>query len=226
MDFKVLLGAHVSCQIIPSPGCRVMWCPMEECLISSRTLIVNLMGSLAQKHQGLFWFLPQVPNTVWICYRQRELVPPRENLLLLKAPLSSRFEGYPINAFGAQYPNVNAFTKIWRGLPCFVYNRVERMGTSRICVSLVGRGMLTPKNLVEWALFSQDLCPQSSIDVLGSSVVFQWLGLGTFTAVAQVQSLVGQLRSCKPLQASWYGQKKKSIGVLPKHAGFLPLPVL
>ena len=26
----------------------------------------------------------------------------------------------------------------------------------------------------------------------------QWLGLGAFTAVAGVQSLVGELRSCKP----------------------------
>ena len=26
----------------------------------------------------------------------------------------------------------------------------------------------------------------------------QWLGLGTFAAVAWVQSLVGELRSCKP----------------------------
>ena len=33
---------------------------------------------------------------------------------------------------------------------------------------------------------------------LGSSLVVQWLGLCTFTAVAQVQSLVAELRSCKP----------------------------
>ena len=32
----------------------------------------------------------------------------------------------------------------------------------------------------------------------GNSLVVQWLGLGTFTAVGRVQSLVGELRSCKP----------------------------
>ena len=32
----------------------------------------------------------------------------------------------------------------------------------------------------------------------GNSLEGQWLALGTFTAVAQVQSLVGELRSCKP----------------------------
>ena len=32
----------------------------------------------------------------------------------------------------------------------------------------------------------------------GNSLVDQWLGLGAFTATAQVQSLVGELRSCKP----------------------------
>ena len=32
----------------------------------------------------------------------------------------------------------------------------------------------------------------------GNSMVVQWLGLGAFTARPQVQSLVGELRSCKP----------------------------
>ena len=34
--------------------------------------------------------------------------------------------------------------------------------------------------------------------IWGNSLVVQWLGLGAFTAVAQVQSLVGELRSPKP----------------------------
>ena len=34
--------------------------------------------------------------------------------------------------------------------------------------------------------------------LLGNSLAVQWLGLGAFTAGAQVQSLVGKLRSCKP----------------------------
>ena len=32
----------------------------------------------------------------------------------------------------------------------------------------------------------------------GNFLTVQWLGLGAFTAVAQVQSLVGELRSHKP----------------------------
>ena len=31
-----------------------------------------------------------------------------------------------------------------------------------------------------------------------NSLVVQWLGLSAFTAMAWVQSLVGELRSCKP----------------------------
>ena len=32
--------------------------------------------------------------------------------------------------------------------------------------------------------------------------MIQWLGLGTFTSGAHVQSLVGELRSCKPHKAA------------------------
>ena len=32
---------------------------------------------------------------------------------------------------------------------------------------------------------------------LGNSLVVQWLGLGAFTAVPEVQSLIGELISCK-----------------------------
>ena len=32
----------------------------------------------------------------------------------------------------------------------------------------------------------------------GSSLAVQWLGLGAFTASAPVQSLVREIRSCKP----------------------------
>ena len=34
--------------------------------------------------------------------------------------------------------------------------------------------------------------------MLGNSLAVQWLGLSAFTAVAQVQSLAGELRSHKP----------------------------
>ena len=40
--------------------------------------------------------------------------------------------------------------------------------------------------------------------VLGKSLVVQWLGLGIFTAMAWVQSLVGELRSHEP-----HGMEKK-----------------
>ena len=39
--------------------------------------------------------------------------------------------------------------------------------------------------------------PISEKNVVGSSLAVQWLRLGTFTAVAQIQSLVEELRSCK-----------------------------
>ena len=46
------------------------------------------------------------------------------------------------------------------------------------------------------------LCPKRQIKKLedGNSLAVQWLELGAFTARAQVQSLVRELRSCKPLQ--------------------------
>ena len=40
----------------------------------------------------------------------------------------------------------------------------------------------------------------------GNSLVVQWLGLGSFTARAQVQTLVGKLKSRKPCGAA---KKKK-----------------
>lgn len=40
-----LVGAHLSYESLRGPGCRVTWYPTEECLISNRTLIVNLMAS-------------------------------------------------------------------------------------------------------------------------------------------------------------------------------------
>ena len=43
---------------------------------------------------------------------------------------------------------------------------------------------------------------------IGNSLAVQWLGLGTFTAVARVQSLVGELRSHKPCHGPKNKQKK------------------
>ena len=43
----------------------------------------------------------------------------------------------------------------------------------------------------------------------GSSLVAWWLGFQAFTAVARVQSLVGELRSCKPHGAA---KKKRTRG--------------
>ena len=44
-------------------------------------------------------------------------------------------------------------------------------------------------------------------DILGNSLAIQWLGLCIVTALAQVLSLVRELRSCKPCGMV----KKKSI---------------
>ena len=43
---------------------------------------------------------------------------------------------------------------------------------------------------------------------LGNSLVVQWLGLGAFTAVAQVQSLIGELKSHKPCGMAKKKKKK------------------
>ena len=44
---------------------------------------------------------------------------------------------------------------------------------------------------------------------LGNSLAVQWLGLSTFTARAQVQTLVGELRSHKPCCAAPPTPQKK-----------------
>ena len=50
------------------------------------------------------------------------------------------------------------------------------------------------------------MLPESRITIMGgNSLVVQWLGLSALTAGAQVQSLLGELRSCKPHSA---GKKK------------------
>ena len=46
---------------------------------------------------------------------------------------------------------------------------------------------------------------------VGNSLVVQWLGLGTFTARAQVRSLVRELKSCKPCSAAKKKKKKKKF---------------
>ena len=46
--------------------------------------------------------------------------------------------------------------------------------------------------------------------IWGVSLVVLWLGLGNFTLVARIQSLVKGLRSCKPC-----GQKKKKVSFFP-----------
>ena len=46
-----------------------------------------------------------------------------------------------------------------------------------------------------------------------SSLVVQWLGFGTFTAVARVQSLVRELRPRKPCSTAKKKEKRKKRGV-------------
>ena len=48
----------------------------------------------------------------------------------------------------------------------------------------------------------------------GNSLVVQWLGLSTFTAVVRVQSPVGKLRSCKPCGVATPPQKKKKRNLI------------
>ena len=47
-----------------------------------------------------------------------------------------------------------------------------------------------------------------------SSLVVQWLGLSAFTAVARVQSLVRELRYCKPRDVAIKKKKKKLASVV------------
>ena len=42
----------------------------------------------------------------------------------------------------------------------------------------------------------------------GNSLMVQWLGLRTFTVGAQVQSLIEELRSCKPLSTGKQNKTK------------------
>ena len=46
--------------------------------------------------------------------------------------------------------------------------------------------------------FLKNIKKKKEENSLGNSLVVQWLGLGSLTAVAQVQFLVGELRSRKP----------------------------
>ena len=56
------------------------------------------------------------------------------------------------------------------------------------------------------------LVPETTLSLkllrAGSSLEVQWLGLGAVTAVARVQSLVGELKSCKPHGAAQPKTKK------------------
>ena len=45
--------------------------------------------------------------------------------------------------------------------------------------------------------------------MIGNSIVVQWLGLCSFTTIAQVQFLIGELKSHKPLVAAKKWGKKK-----------------
>ena len=59
--------------------------------------------------------------------------------------------------------------------------------------------------------------------VFGSSLVVQWLRLGAFTALAQVQFQVGELRSYKVVWFGHSGKKKKIrtffFGCSPRQMG-------
>ena len=64
------------------------------------------------------------------------------------------------------------------------------------------------KNKTYWKLLDTPKVQlKDKFITVGNSLAVQWLGLSTFTAVARVQSLVGELRSRKP--CSMAPSKKK-----------------
>ena len=72
---------------------------------------------------------------------------------------------------------------------------------------VVRRGqIIRAKGREEFKFYSK--CDGNNWRVLGNSLAVQWLGLGTFTAGAQVQSLVRELRFHKLCSL----KKKKKIG--------------
>ena len=52
--------------------------------------------------------------------------------------------------------------------------------------------------------------------ILVNSLGVKWLGLSAFTAVAQVQSLVGELRSHKPHSTAKKKKKSNSLKIVDK----------
>ena len=71
----------------------------------------------------------------------------------------------------------------------------------------------TPNNLlVKFQLPSLIVLGSAGLEVFipGNSLAVQWLGLGTFTAMARIQSLFGELRSHKLPSAA----KKKKFSLL------------
>lgn len=75
---RVLVGAHMSYESLCGIGCRVTWCPTEECLISNRTLIVNLTAS---KIPGPPLIFTSSSKYALVPYTQCELGPLRESSL-------------------------------------------------------------------------------------------------------------------------------------------------
>ena len=60
------------------------------------------------------------------------------------------------------------------------------------------------------------------IYICRDSLVVQWLGLGAFTAVAWLQSLVGELRSLTPCSVA---KKKKDMNIHITPKSFLRPPL-
>ena len=59
---------------------------------------------------------------------------------------------------------------------------------------------------------------QEYITIVGNSLAVLWLGPGAFTARTQIQSLVRDLRSCKPCSAAEKQQKKEYITIVNIYA--------
>ena len=74
---------------------------------------------------------------------------------------------------------------------------LENLCSNNHCsFTVVSVSFVSHCNYLYWPLFKKNC-------IVGNSLTVQWLGLGAFTAVAQVQSLVRELRFPQVMRHSW-----------------------
>ena len=138
--------------------------------------------------------LPRHPNSS--CPKPSLLSTVTKSGCFVQIPIHSEYhpQGQPPRA-------IHIAPRAWPG-PCPACSPVHLKG-SNVC--RVGGGGL--------------LSPRSKLPHSGTSLVVKWLGLSSFPAVARVQSLVGELRSYKPLPHSLQesGVRGACAPILPPH---------